>query len=291
MIEINIDPVLLRIGFLMITWHGFFTAVGVLAGIWLVTRFAVERGYTEDDIMSIAIWCVVGGIVGARLFHVIDAWEYYAADPIAIVRVNEGGLAIWGTIVGGPIGGILYARWRGMPVGELMDVCGLGLILGMAIGRLGDIVNGEHHGALAQYIPWSVTFTHPMTLGEIGVPVHLAVGYELIWDMFVFVVCAWLLHRRVLPRDSMVFWVMIALYSLGRFFVQFFRLDQPFIFGLSQAQFLSFAVGAIAVWILVYQWTRATRERATAGNDDLDDDDIEEGAGTVNVASHGRTEG
>ena len=91
MIEINIDPVLLRVGPLMITWHGFFTAVGVLAGIWLATRFAVERGYTEDDIMSIALWSVVGGIIGARLFHVVDAWEYYAADPIAILRVNDRG--------------------------------------------------------------------------------------------------------------------------------------------------------------------------------------------------------
>jgi len=290
MIEINIDPVLIRIGFLMITWHGFFTAVGVLAGIWLVTRFAVERGYTEDDIMSIALWCVVGGIVGARLFHVIDAWEYYAADPIAILRVNEGGLAIWGTIVGGPIAGVIYARWRGMAVGELMDICGLGLILGMAIGRLGDIVNGEHHGALAQFVPWSVNFTHPMTLGEIGVPVHLAVGYELVWDMFVFVVCAWLLYRRSLPRDSMVFWTMIALYSFGRFWVQFFRLDQPFIFGLSQAQFLSFAVGAIAVWILVYQWTRAARDGATAGLDDLDDEEDEAPAPGVNVAASGRSD-
>lgn len=288
MIEINIDPVLLRLGPLMITWHGFFTAVGVLAGIWYVTRLAVERGFTEDDIMSIALWCVVGGIVGARLFHVIDAWEYYAADPLAILRVNEGGLAIWGTIVGGPIAGILYAKRHHLPVGRLMDICGLGLILGMAIGRLGDIVNGEHHGALAAGLPWSVNFMHPQTLGEIGVPVHLAVGYELLWDMAVFAVCSWLLYRRILPRDSMVFWTMIALYSAGRFVVQFFRLDQPFIFGLSQAQFLAFAVGAIAVWILVYQWTRASRAGATDDLNPLDDDDLEDTLPPPSAANVGK---
>jgi phosphatidylglycerol:prolipoprotein diacylglycerol transferase len=268
MIEINIDPVLLRLGPLMITWHGFFTAVGVLAGIWLATRFAVERGYTEDDIMSIALWSVVGGIIGARLFHVVDAWDYYAADPVAILRVNEGGLAIWGTIVGGPIGGAIYAYRNNLSIPRLLDICGLGLILGMAIGRLGDIVNGEHHGS-GSSMPWSVSFNHPQTLGEIGVPVHLAVGYELIWDMLIFAVCTWLLYKRVFPRDSMVFTAMIALYSAGRVVVQFFRLDQPFLFGLSQAQFLSFAVGAGAVWILVYQWTRASR---SAIEDDLDDD-------------------
>lgn len=270
MIEINLDPVLVRLGPLMITWHGFFTAVGVLAGIWLATRFAVERGFTEDDIMSIALWSVVGGIVGARLFHVVDAWEYYAADPIAILRVNEGGLAIWGTIVGGPIGGAIYAWRQSLSIPRLLDICGLGLILGMAIGRLGDIVNGEHHGA-ATTVPWSVSYTHPQTLGEIGANVHLAVGYELIWDMIVFAICAWLLYRRILPRDSMVFTTMIGLYSAGRFVVQFFRLDAPFFMGLSQAQFLSFVVGAIAVWILVFQWVRASRQPADEEDDELDD--------------------
>ena len=273
MIEINIDPVLLRLGPLMITWHGFFTAVGVLAGIWLATRFSVERGFTEDDIMSIALWSVVGGIVGARLFHVIDAWEYYAADPIAILRVNEGGLAIWGTIVGGPIGGAIYAWRNGLSIPRLLDICGLGLILGMAIGRLGDVINGEHHGSLTN-VPWAVIYTHPQSLDPRGVGNHLAVGYELIWDMLVFAFCTWLLYRRVMPRDSMVFTTMIALYSAGRFVVQFFRLDQPFVFGLSQAQFMSFAVGAVAVWILVFQWTRASRAAAT--DDDYDDDEIED---------------
>ena len=195
MIEINIDPVLLRLGPLMITWHGFFTAVGVLAGIWLATRFGVERGYTEDDIMSIALWSVVGGIVGARLFHVIDAWEYYAADPIAILRVNEGGLAIWGTIVGGPIGGAIYAWRHGLSIPRLLDICGLGSDPGD-----GDRAAGRHRqrraSRLAGDMPWSVNYTHPQTLGEIGANVHLAVGYELIWDMLVFAVCAWLLYRR-----------------------------------------------------------------------------------------------
>ena len=267
MIEINIDPILVQLGPLVITWHGFFTAVGVLSGIWLATRLGAERGFSEDDIMSVALWSVVGGILGARLMHVIDAWEYYVQDPVAILRVNEGGLAIWGSIIGGPIGGAIYARWRGFSIPRLLDLGGLGLILGMAVGRLGDVVNGEHHGADAA-VPWSVRYTHPNTLGDLNVPVHLAVGYELILDVVILAFCMWLLARRALPREGMVFWTMIALYSFGRFFVQFFRLDQPFLFGLSQAQFLSFAVGAVAVWLLVYQAARSSRERPTDDEDD-----------------------
>lgn len=285
MIDINIDPVLLRLGPLVITWHGFFTAVGVLAGIWLTTRLAVERGFTEDDIMSVALWSVVGGIVGARLLHVIDAWEVYARDPLAILRVNEGGLAIWGSIIGGPIGGAIYARWRGLSVSRLLDLGGLGLILGMAIGRLGDIVNGEHRGTAAT-VPWSVRYTNPNTMAELDAPVHLAVGYEIVWDTIVLAVCAWLLYRRVLPRDGMVFWSMIALYSAGRFVVQFFRLDQPFVWGLSQAQFLSLVGVTVAVWILVYMAASARRAPGSAADDDdLADEDL---AAETNAVAAGR---
>jgi len=221
--------------------------------------------------MSIALWCVIGGIVGARLMHVIDQWEYYLQDPLAILRVNEGGLAIWGTVIGGPLAGVIYARWRGFYVPRLMDTGVTGLILGMAIGRLGDVVNGEHHGADAS-VPWSVRYTHPNTLGDLQVPVHLAVGYELIWDVLVLGVCMWALYRQVMPREGMIFWTMIALYSLGRFFVQFYRLDTPFLWGLSQAQLLSLVVGAIAVWILVYQAASSSRD---GSEDDLEDAESE----------------
>lgn len=269
MIDINIDPVLLRLGPLVITWHGFFTSVGVLAGIWLATRLGVERGFSEDDIMSVALWGVVGGIVGARLMHVVDQWDYYIQDPLAILRVNEGGLAIWGSVIGGPLGGAIYARIRGFPIRRLLDIGGLGLILGMAIGRLGDVINGEHHGADAT-VPWAVRYTHPSTLGDLQVPVHLAVGYELVWDLLVLGVCMWLLARQALPRHGMVFWSVVALYSLGRFFIQFFRLDTPFLWGLSQAQLLSFAIGAVAVWILVYQTASSRREPPAYHQDDAE---------------------
>ncbi len=97
--------------------------------------------------------------------------------------------------------------------------------------------------------------------------------------------CMHLLHRRVLPRDGMVFWTMIALYSAGRFVVQFFRLDQPFLFGLSQAQFLAFLVGAIAVWILVYMAASA-RRAPDADDEDLGDGDLAE---ETNAVAAGRS--
>src|SRR5688500_14766989 len=226
MIEINIDPVLVQVGPFLITWHGFFTAVGVLAGILLAVKYGSRLGYSEDDIMSVALWGVIGGILGARQMHVIDQWGYYAQDPLTILRINEGGLAIFGAVLGGPLAGAIYAWRRGFSIPKLLDVGALGLILGMAIGRLGDIINGEHHGTPAD-LPWSVSYTHPNTLGEPNLPVHLAVGYEMLLDLLIFGLLVALWDR--LPRPGMLFWLFAALYSFGRFFIQFFRVDTPFL--------------------------------------------------------------
>jgi phosphatidylglycerol---prolipoprotein diacylglyceryl transferase len=274
-IPINIDPTLFKWGDfpLQITWHGFFTAVGTLIGIWLAVRWATRAGFTEDDTFSVAMWGVIGAIVGARLFHVVDQWDFYSRDPISIIKVNEGGLAIYGTIVGGPLAGALYAWRRKLSVARYADIAAPPLILGMAIGRIGDIINGEHHGAHAAGFPLAVVYTNPNTLGEIGAPVHLAVGYELVMDLVIFGFLVWLARGFVrrrngrwrfnwqprYPRDGMLFWTYVCLYSLGRFFIQFYRVDTQFALGLSQAQLLSVLTAMVAVWALVYQWQRARR--------------------------------
>ncbi len=219
------------------------------------------------------MWGVIGAIVGARLFHVIDQWDFYARDPIAILKVNEGGLAIYGTIVGGPIAGALYAWRKGLNVPRLADISAPPLILGMAIGRIGDIINGEHHGAPAAGFPLAVVYTHPNTLGQPGVPVHLAVGYELVMDLVIFAGLVWLARGFIrdaggrwrfnweprFPRNGMLFWMYLCVYSLGRFFIQFYRQDTPFALGLSQAQLLSVLTAMAAVWALVFQAQRARR--------------------------------
>jgi phosphatidylglycerol:prolipoprotein diacylglycerol transferase len=258
---------------IQITWHGFFTAVGTLVGIWLAVRWATKAGFTEDDTFSVAMWGVVGAIVGARLFHVVDQWDFYAKDPLMILRINEGGLAIYGTIVGGPVAGAVYAWRRGLNVARLADIAAPPLVLGMAIGRIGDIINGEHHGVHASGFPLAVVYTHPNTLGEINVPVHLAVGYEMILDLVIFTFLVWLARgiqrdatgrwtfawQPRYPRDGMLFWTYLCVYSIGRFFVQFYRVDTPFALGLSQAQLLSVLTAMVAVWFLVYQVNRARR--------------------------------
>jgi phosphatidylglycerol:prolipoprotein diacylglycerol transferase len=264
--DINIDPTLLAVGPLVITWHGFFTAVGTLVGVWLAIQWATRAGYTEDETLAVAMWGVGGAIVGARLFHVIDQWDYYRQHLLQIVLLNEGGIAIYGAIVGGMLTGSVAAWRKGLNVARLADVASIPFILGMAIGRIGDIINGEHHGAHAEGFPFAVAYTNPNTLGEIGLSVHLAVGYELLLDLAIFGVLVWLVRGVALRdsrlgwawsprylRDGMLFWTYLALYSAGRFVVEFYRQDTIFALAISQSQLLSVigaTVGAGALLVL-----------------------------------------
>jgi phosphatidylglycerol:prolipoprotein diacylglycerol transferase len=189
-----------------------------------------------------------------------------------ILRINEGGLAIYGTVICGPLAGAIYAWRKHLNVARLADVAAPALIMGMAIGRIGDVINGEHHGIHAAGFPLAVVYTNPNTLGELNQPAHLAVGYELIMDLLIFGLLVWLARgfvrdRRRLhfnwdpryPRDGMLFWTYLAVYSFGRFFVQFYRVDTVFALGISQAQLMSVLTAMIAVWALIYQWNRARR--------------------------------
>lgn len=256
-IAINIDPNIAQIGPFVLSWHGLFSAIGVIAGVTIGVRVAAEAGANEEGAYNLALWSVAGGIVGARLFHVVDNWSYYAQNPGQIVLINEGGIAIYGAIIGGILTGFVYALRTKLDVAKVADGGAVGLILGQAIGRIGDVINGEHHGKPLD-APWAVVYTHPNTLGEIGVPVHLAVGYELVWDLLVFGLL-WMMRRRV--RDGVIFWTYVLLYGLGRFWITFYRYDAIQGFGLTQAQLIA-VVGVVVATVMLVKMLLIDRPRA-----------------------------
>jgi len=263
MIDIPFDPNI-HLGPLAVSWHGIFTAVGIFFGVALPVRLVRGR-VSEDDAYAIATWGVVGGIIGARLFHVVDAWRDYAADPIRILFIWQGGIAVWGAVIGGAIAGYAVALRRKVAIGNTADAAVSGLGLGLAIGRIGDIINGEHH-ATDCVAGICVGYTHPETLGQPG-PVHLAIGYEMIYVLASVALALWLFTRRErspigsglrrsLPPGT-IFWIWAFLYGLGRFVISFLRIDTPTsILGLRQDQLIGLAAMLVAVPVLLYLRTR-----------------------------------
>ncbi len=257
MIIIDLDPNIATIGPFTLAWHGVFSAVGIIAGIWLCMRLLRGSRISEDDVYTLALWSVIGGIVGARLFHVVDAWDYYSQNLLQIVMINEGGLSIYGAIVVGTLSVIATMVIKGINVGLFLDAGGPGLILGQAIGRIGDVINGEHHGLPTDW-PIGVRYVHPNTLGEPGKVVHLAVGYEMVWDIIALAILLRLRGR--LPQNGMVFVAYMFLYGFGRFFITFTRVDTKVYLGLTQAQLIAVAMMVVSLPLLAFLASRPKRE-------------------------------
>ncbi len=257
MIRINLDPNLIEIGNFAVAWHGVFTAVGILAGAWIAARVMKGFGQSEDVIYDGLIWAVPIAIIGARILHVIGNWESFRGNLVRIFFLTEGGIAVWGAVLGGIVGGLIYfARNRhriSATLGQFADACGLGLLLGMIFGRVGDIINGEHL-ATPSTLPWSVTYTHPETLGERGLSVHPAVVYEMLWNIGALALLLWLL-RRIHVR-GVVFWLFLILYSVGRIWTHEFRKEDVAAFGLQEAQLVGVLTILVSVPALLWVWRR-----------------------------------
>ncbi|MBI2328868.1 MAG: prolipoprotein diacylglyceryl transferase [Chloroflexi bacterium] len=249
MISIGIDPLLLTLGPFSISWHSLFIVVAIVVAVWLSAYLVAKAGLSADIIYSLAPWAVLGGIIGTRLVHVIDYWGFYSANPAAIFAVWQGGMAIWGAILGGTLAGFIFARIKGFALAGYADLIGPGLILAQAIGRIGDIINGEHIST-ATGLPWGVVYTHPDSPGYGLPPTHPAVAYELLINLFIFGVL-WKLRGRLQP-DGSLFLFYLILYSVGRFFLSFLRLDSNTVFlSLNQPQWIGVLVLVVAVSLLV----------------------------------------
>ncbi len=250
MFTIGIDPVLLRLGHLEVRWYGLLLALGIAAGLALTVREAKRKGMAVDPIMDAAIWAVVGGLVGARLFHILDFWEYYSANPGEILSLQLSGLAIYGGLVGGVLAVAAFAAWKKLSFWRMADAAAVGIPLGQAVGRIGCLINGCNYGSPTD-LPWGVVWTNPAAMAPVNdVARHPAQAYEILLSLAVLVL-VWILRKR-LQTDGLLFLVYAAAYSLGRFPISMVREDTIALFGLRQAQVVGLAMIALALPLAFY---------------------------------------
>ncbi len=260
------------IGSFRVAWHSIFAFIGMLAGAFVSIRCA--RYLVRDErIYPFAIAVVIGGLIGARIAHVTDNWALYANDPLRALQFWSGGIGTMGAPIGSTIAGYLAARRLRLPVGFMFDISVIGIAVGEAIGRIGDIVNGEHHSVPCADLPWCVRYTHPSTLGQ-STSVHPTGAYDGLLMLAIFVVL-YLYWRRVRghPPEGRVWLAYLLLLGAGRFLLSFLRTDPLFLGGLQQAQVLGLlylGVGAVSLPVLVRRAARlASTSRARNGEKPL----------------------
>jgi phosphatidylglycerol:prolipoprotein diacylglycerol transferase len=266
-IIIDLNPNLFRIGPFLVTWHGVFSVLGILAGarlgLWLLEKDGADVGSGADGVA----WMVVLGLIGARALYVWENFKLFAGSHLLhVFALTEGGISQWGGLFGAMAGAYVWSRRAHMSYWKIIDAAGPATMIGLAIGRIGDVINGEHHGTVTN-LPWGVEYVNAATLGEPGKVVHPEVAYEMVLTL---VLLALLLpfHQRLKARlpAGVTGLLYLGLYAAGRFVLSFLRTDPSVFLGLRQAQLASVVMVLIAVAAtpILIRRARAAREPVSA---------------------------
>jgi len=256
MITIDINPVIFSIGHFGLRWYGIIVAGSIGLAAWVASREARRKGLSPEIFQDVLLWVIVGGLIGARAFHVMDHWPHeYAANPLRALFFWEGGLAIWGAVVGGLSALLIFARRRGLRLGRLADIAAPGLVLAMGVGRLACIITGDAMGPPTSG-PFGIAYTNPGAMvPQLGVFYTPMPVYELAVNLGIFALL-WQLRRRRWP-DGALFLVFLGLYSLERFLLAFTSSYQIVALGLTQSQIVALAAGAASIPLMLLALRRA----------------------------------
>jgi len=277
-IVIDLDPNLFQVGPFLITWHGVFSVLGILAAARVAQIVLKPEGISADRVYDLAVWMVIAGLIGARLLYVWENYRQFGGAWQKIVFINEGGLSQWGGIFGGLIGAFLWCWQSKVDYRLFLDAAGPANALGFAIGRIGDIINGEHH-AIDSNLPFAVQYVNERTLGEPGRTVHPEVAYELVFNAIVFgtAILTYRWFKRRLPV-GVTGLIWLSVYATGRFALSFLRKDS-LVLGLRQAQWASLTMVAVSL-VIIAIWMLRTG-RAAPPEESAKPEDVEQEEATA----------
>ena len=224
-------PILVSIGPLRLYSYGVLVAIGVLSAVLLIRKNAMQIALNSDVAVDLAITTAVSGFVGARIFYVIQFWNYFRSSPLDVFKIWEGGIILYGGLIGGLLGFTLFTRLKHLSFLTMLDLFVPALALAQGFGRIGCFLNGCCFGKLSM-VPWSVSFPF------LDHPVHPTQLYEAIF-CFALVVFLLFLRRKHL-KPGAISAIYFTLYPIGRFIIEYFRGDNiKFLFNLTLPQWTS----------------------------------------------------
>lgn len=253
-ITVDPSPVAFTVFGKDIYWYGIIIASGFLLAVLYMLHRAKDFGVTQDDVLDMILWAVPIGVVCARLYYCIFYWELYADDPISMLYIWEGGLAIYGGIIGACIAVVIYSRKKKQNFSLLMDTASMSIVFGQIMGRWGNFFNREAFGdytnnLFAMQLPVSAVraneitqkmWDHVVTVNGVEyIQVHPTFLYESLWNVGVLLFLFWFRKRKKFNGE--VFLMYLIGYGLGRIWIEGLRTDQLLlpVVGLPVSQLLS----------------------------------------------------
>jgi phosphatidylglycerol:prolipoprotein diacylglycerol transferase len=219
-----VHPIAFQLGSFTIHWYGVMIALAFLAGLWTATLRARRENIPGEKIADVVLWLMAGSIIGARVVYVTTYWkDEFAGQPLSeIFMIQHGGLVYYGGLVGAAIAGIIYIRWKKLPLWKIADIVAPSIALGNAFGRIGCLLNGCCYGRACN-LPWAIRF--PADHVTHGVPVHPTEIYDALDNFILYLFLAWLFRRK--KFDGQVFATYLIGYAVTRTIMECFRGDYP----------------------------------------------------------------
>ena len=266
---LSYDPIVnIDIGPLSVSPHGIMTAVGVLVGVRLLLPKVQRAGLDADAVVDIITKAVFAAIVGARLAYVVNHFDRYADSPVDIIKAWEGGLSLLGGLVAAGIVGAITARRRGLPVVRLLDLAVPAIAVGIAVGRIGDLVIADHLGKPTDFFLGYVcpaTKTGSPCVADVGEAVHQTALYDMAAAALI-AVMLFRLRRRRLPAGFLAL-TFGLLYGVARFIEGFYRIDITHGTGLNGSQWTALVVAVASAAGITALSRRARAAEARGGYD------------------------
>ena len=256
--ELNIDPVAIHIGH-GIYWYGIILAAAMLAGLYLCMKQSKHYGLTEDNVMDMVLWAVPCCIIGSRIYYVLFYLDLYrkadgSLDWGAMLRIWDGGLAIYGTVIVGVLVALIYTKRHKIPFFAMTDLAVMGLMLGQIIGRWANFINREAFGTETT-LPWRMKL---WVTSYTSIEVHPTFLYESLWNLIGLLLIVFIVSkgRRFDGENT---WFYFLWYGLGRSWIEGLRTDSLYLFNwelfgqrIRVSQALSIVMAAVAAFMLVY---------------------------------------
>jgi phosphatidylglycerol:prolipoprotein diacylglycerol transferase len=276
-------PIVLRLGPFAIYSYGLMMGLGIIAAGVACTSEFKRRGYKGEWASTLVAWSAISGVVGSRIYDIIDNWPHYAANPLDMI-FSSAGFVWYGGLMGGAIASYFVARYYRIPWLVLTDMAVPGLAIGHAIGRIGCLLSGDGDWGTVSDLPWAMAYpnaivgwngqtvlkldshNHLVSAFYPGVRVHPAPVYETILYTGVFLVL-WSLRKK--PHvDGQIVYLYLILAGACRFLVEFVRVNPRVLWGLSEAQLIALVM--VAIGVTAYAWSNATAPPKTAAQQALE---------------------
>lgn len=232
-------------------WYGVLIAAGVIAALLLCSHEEKRRGLQEDTIIDLAFWAIPLALVGARVYYAAFNWQVFADDPLSVLRIWEGGIAIYGAIIGGLLGVLIFSKRRRLNPFILTDIIVPGLALAQGIGRWGNYFNMEAYGRAITNPAWQFFPVGVQIPAHGSYTWHMATFfYESCWDIAVFTLLWFFIRTRAKKPGTTTLWYLL-LYGLGRFFIEGLRTDSLMTGSIRISQLLSLVLVIAAGLFLI----------------------------------------